>query len=277
MRLKKEGLEPGEYEPRSTRRCHQCWPVELGGGLDTKPTANETEPVNGFKVVAIILLAAGCWLLMPDSGDSSTAEKAAVPMVVEKENLFLPCIGCKETPKVKVPKVSAGGSTAAAVWVDAILPGDAAAYLKAYSKIAQREMLKNKIPASITLAQGLLESSAGLSDVALECNNHFGLKCFAKKHKGCCVKFFDDGNEDSFRKFSNEKISFVEHTKVLKKPRYASCFKQGKNWRKWAVHLQKNGYATDSKYADKLIGAVLKHELWKFDGDGSMTPKMVGF
>jgi flagellum-specific peptidoglycan hydrolase FlgJ len=105
----------------------------------------------------------------------------------------------------------------------------------------------------------------------MECNNHFGIKCFAKSHKGCCVKFFDDGNDDSFRKFSNPKQSFAAHSEVLKKARYKPCFAQGKNWWRWAEQLKKSGYATDKDYPKKIRAAVIKYQLWQYDGDGQLN------
>lgn len=138
-------------------------------------------------------------------------------------------------------------------------------YVGRFSKIAVAEMEKFGVPASISLAQGLIESRAGHSLVAIKCNNHFGMKCWSKKHRGCCMKFHDDNNNDSFKHFNSPWESWRSHSKLLSKGRYAKLKKHGRDYRKWAFGLKAAGYATDRTYAEKLIGIIEKYELYKYD------------
>ena len=141
------------------------------------------------------------------------------------------------------------------------------AYAAKYAPIARSEMKANNIPASITLAQGLLESNIGKSSLATKNNNHFGIKCFSKKcRKGHCSNFSDDSHKDFFRIYSDTKASFQDHSRLLKKDRYAGLFKlKITDYKNWAKGLSKAGYATDPKYADKLIRLIKDLELDKYD------------
>ena len=140
-------------------------------------------------------------------------------------------------------------------------------YVKRYSEIAITEMKKYGIPASITLAQGLLESDAGGSRLSRKNNNHFGIKCFSKKcGKGHCSNFTDDTHKDFFRKYDNVWQSYRAHSIFLQGKRYASLKKLGtKDYKGWARGLRKAGYATDKRYADKLIKIIEVMKLDKYD------------
>ncbi len=132
------------------------------------------------------------------------------------------------------------------------------AYVKRFVKTAQTEMEKYKIPASITLAQGLLESNVGESRLATQNNNHFGIKCFSKKcKKGHCANFTDDSHKDFFRKYKSTWESFRAHSKLLQAKRYRPLYKlDKKDYKGWAHGLKKAGYATDKKYAPKIIQLI---------------------
>ncbi|MGK0389834.1 MAG: flagellum-specific peptidoglycan hydrolase FlgJ [Maribacter sp.] len=140
-------------------------------------------------------------------------------------------------------------------------------YIINYHKLAIKEMQKNKIPASITLAQGLLETNGGLSKLATDNNNHFGIKCFSKKcKKGHCSNFNDDSHKDFFRKYNSKKESYKDHSILLKKDRYKKLFSFNKNdYKSWAFELKKAGYATDKKYPEKLIEIIEKYNLHLYD------------
>lgn len=140
-------------------------------------------------------------------------------------------------------------------------------YIINYHKLAIKEMQKHKIPASITLAQGLLETDGGLSKLATENKNHFGIKCFSKKcKKGHCTNFDDDSHKDFFRKYNSEKESYEAHSVLLKKDRYKKLFSFNKNdYKSWAFELKKAGYATDKKYPEKLIQIIEKYNLHLYD------------
>lgn len=140
-------------------------------------------------------------------------------------------------------------------------------YVARFAEVAQSEMRKYGIPASIKLGQALLETNAGASPLATRNNNHFGIKCFSKNcRKGHCSNFSDDSHKDFFRKYESAWESFRSHSRLLQGDRYAHLFKQGKDYRAWARGLQEAGYATDERYAEKLIGVIEALELQRYDG-----------
>ena len=139
-------------------------------------------------------------------------------------------------------------------------------YIQTYKDIAMREMRDNKIPASITLAQGLLESGAGNSALAREAKNHFGIKC----HKGWTGKTYtmdDDEKDECFRKYSNAEESFRDHSEFLcGRSRYAALFDLDiTDYEGWAKGLKAAGYATNPKYAQLLIDRIELYDLAKYD------------
>ena len=140
-------------------------------------------------------------------------------------------------------------------------------YVKQYHTIATEQMRTEGIPASITLAQGLLESGTGKSTLATRNNNHFGLKCFSREcKKGHCSNHSDDHHKDFFRIFDSPEASYRAHGELLRKDRYGNLFKlQLTDYRGWARELSRAGYATDPKYADKLIGIIESLQLHRFD------------
>ena len=139
-------------------------------------------------------------------------------------------------------------------------------YIKKYAPIAVREMHLYKIPASITLAQGILESGRGRSELALKSNNHFGIKCHTK-WKGERVYHDDDEKGECFRKYKFVETSYKDHSEFLsKRKRYAFLFNYNKkDYKKWARGLKKAGYATDKKYPNKLINIIETYKLYEFD------------
>lgn len=140
-------------------------------------------------------------------------------------------------------------------------------YVKRFSSVAQNEMRKYGIPASITLAQGLLESDAGGSRLAQQNYNHFGIKCFSKTcRKGHCTNFTDDTHKDFFRKYTNSWESYRAHSLFLQQKRYKHLLQLDiKNYKAWAKGLSKAGYATDKRYANKLIKLIEVMKLYKYD------------
>ena len=139
------------------------------------------------------------------------------------------------------------------------------AYIERYRDVAVEHQKEYGIPASITLAQGLLESGAGRSILARQANNHFGIKC-GRAWKGKCYYYDDDAKDECFRKYKNAAESFSDHAFFLQQKRYAPLFKlKITDYKGWAKGLKKCGYATDPKYADKLISIIERYELDKFD------------
>lgn len=140
------------------------------------------------------------------------------------------------------------------------------AYINHFAPIAVEEMKKYGVPASITLAQGLLESNVGDSKLAKRNNNHFGIKCFKTSCKvGHCTNYTDDSHKDFFRKYDSDWESYREHSEFLQKKRYVHLKKHGKDYKKWAHGLRKAGYATDKKYGPKLIKIIEMLELYEYD------------
>ncbi len=148
------------------------------------------------------------------------------------------------------------------------IPGhsDSETYIKRFAPLAIAEMRKFGIPASVILAQGLLESNAGNSSLAQRANNHFGIKCFSRHcKKGHCMNFSDDTHKDFFLKYHNAWSSYRAHSEFLhKSARYRHLFKS-KQYNAWAIGLERAGYATDPKYAEKLIGVIHRYSLNQFD------------
>ncbi len=148
-------------------------------------------------------------------------------------------------------------------------------YIEKYRSIAISEMKKYKIPASITLAQGLLESGMGYGRLAIEANNHFGIKCHSK-WKGKKIYHDDDKRQECFRKYKNPSESFRDHSLFLvNRERYSFLFNlKTKDYKGWAKGLKKAGYATDPKYPEKLISLIERFDLKKFDyGNNKLDKK----
>ena len=139
-------------------------------------------------------------------------------------------------------------------------------YVKKYAPAATKNMRFFKIPASITLAQGILESGYGEGTLAKKANNHFGIKCH-KEWKGKSITHDDDEKNECFRSYKNPLRSYRDHCLFLvDRDRYSSLFTLNrKDYKGWAVGLKAAGYATDPKYADKLISLIERFNLTRFD------------
>jgi hypothetical protein len=140
-----------------------------------------------------------------------------------------------------------------------------AEYIKTYKDIAVQEMHLSGIPASITLAQGMLESEYGNSMLATEGKNHFGIKCH--DWTGKKVYHDDDARNECFRKYNSAEESFKDHTEFLRtKSRYSFLFEYpSTDYKKWAHGLKKAGYATNPTYPQLLIKLVEEHKLYTYD------------
>jgi flagellum-specific peptidoglycan hydrolase FlgJ len=139
-------------------------------------------------------------------------------------------------------------------------------YILQFKDIAIGNMQKYGIPASIILAQGILESGAGKGDLAVEANNHFGIKCH-KDWLGESVRHDDDAEQECFRKYPEASESYRDHALFLVgKNRYASLFTYEKDdYKAWAKGLRACGYATDPNYPDKLISYIERYNLHQYD------------
>lgn len=142
-------------------------------------------------------------------------------------------------------------------------------YIKTYKDIAIEKMKNYRIPASITLAQGILESGSGNSRLAQKANNHFGIKC----HKGWTGKTFymdDDEKNECFRKYKKAEDSYRDHSLFLtQRGRYSFLFDlKITDYKAWAKGLKKAGYATNPKYPEILISLIERYDLMKYDTQG---------
>lgn len=151
--------------------------------------------------------------------------------------------------------------------ITSAVPGDSpqVRYIAAYSSIAVSEMYRSGVPASITLAQGLLESRYGLSSLATEGNNHFGIKCH--DWTGAKMYYDDDKKGECFRKYPSPDQSFKDHSDFLRyRDRYKFLFDyKTTDYKAWAYGLKKAGYATDPAYPSKLIKLIEDYQLYDYD------------
>lgn len=203
---------------------------------------------NSFKMVALCcLLILGCRAKKNTIATSKKKDIPAEKLIVEKKGESL-------SKEIKPPSKNI-------TYKETVI-----LYIENYSPIAKEEMLQYGIPASITLAQGILESGAGRGELSAKSNNHFGIKC----HKGWTgerVYHDDDKLQECFRKYKDPKYSFRDHSLFLtQRSRYNDLFQYKKDdYKSWAKGLKKAGYATDPKYPDKLIRIIETFELYIYD------------
>ena len=220
-----------------------------------------------MNVVAIMLLIIlplgfGTYVVMDDFLSSDNKHKARLELlamsmpekIVKKEN----------NPAEKVNQQHK--SDTAPTPTENLSPANTEAYIAKYKGAAICSMRKNAVPASITLAQGIVESNSGKSSLATEANNHFGIKCFSKHcKKGHCVNKTDDSHKDFFRKYKSAEECFTDHGNKISNGRYKKLKRYGMNYRKWAIGLKLCGYATDGNYANILINTIERYNLHKYD------------
>jgi hypothetical protein len=139
-------------------------------------------------------------------------------------------------------------------------------YIELYKDEAIKQMIVHGIPASITLAQGMLESNDGNSPLAKFANNHFGIKCH-NDWDGNTFIYDDDAKGECFRKYNHVLESYEDHSLFIKSRRwYDALFKLPvTDYKSWAYGLKKGGYATDPRYAERLIEIIEEHQLYKYD------------
>ena len=143
------------------------------------------------------------------------------------------------------------------------------AYIEQWKETAVQNQVDYGIPASIIMAQALLESAAGTSELAVNARNHFGIKCTSEWFGG--VYYYDDDSKgECFRQYANAAESFKDHALFLQRPRYATCFEIAiEDYEGWAYRLKACGYATDKNYAPKLIKIIEDYRLYELGKDES--------
>lgn len=205
------------------------------------------------RFLLILLISASCLVGCKSKKKISERKKET-----RKERVVIPK---KDNVVSEKTKVEPSSPTRPVSYGDAV-----AAYINTYGQIAKEEMLQYGIPASITLAQGILESGAGRGSLSERANNHFGIKCH-RDWTGEKVYHDDDELQECFRKYKDPKYSFRDHSLFLsQRSRYAKLFKlQKDDYVGWAKGLKKAGYATDPKYPDKLISIINRYNLAIFD------------
>ena len=151
---------------------------------------------------------------------------------------------------------------------------DAQSYINRYSSLAVSEMRRTGVPASITLAQGMIESDFGRSSLTREGNNHFGIKCH-DNWTGPAIRHNDDRRNECFRKYSRPEDSFYDHSDFLKTgSRYRDLFDLSPtDYKAWAHGLKRDGYATNPDYANMLIRKIEENNLYYFDSVNQLKPQ----
>ncbi len=151
-------------------------------------------------------------------------------------------------------------------------PGDKAkdrmvkSYIRRFKDVAISEKEKYGIPASIKMAQAIVESNSGKSALSTKNNNHFGVKCFSKTcKKGHCSNFGDDSHKDFFRKYNSAWESWRAHSQMIVSGRYKPLLKYGDDYHKWASGLKRLGYATAKHYEQTLVNIIEKYHLQTLD------------
>ena len=211
-----------------------------------------------------ILAGTGFLLLGPDGESGLLTSSNSAPTNWARETTL--DVGREEEIPRKIKSTRTRKNDAAPVSASELLREQSLEYVERFSKIAIGEMQQYGIPASISLAQGLIESRAGTSKLAVSNNNHFGMKCFSKNcKKGHCSNFTDDTHKDFFRKFPSPWESWRAHSQLLASGRYAKLKRHGRDYRAWSYGLKSVGYATDRTYAEKLIGIIERYDLHKYD------------
>ena len=189
----------------------------------------------------------------PDTVSTSTPKGSHVPSVKQSSH----------KPALSTNAKKAGLNTSLA----------GLAYIEQFKNIAIREMNQYGIPASIKLAQAILESGNGNSYLANKANNHFGIKC-GGVWKGKSIARADDNPNDCFRVYSSPEESFKDHSTFLLRKRYENLFKLDKNdYIGWARGLKAAGYATNPRYPELLIDLIERYELYKYDNFETIVEK----
>ena len=226
-----------------------------------------------FKKILLIftlLTLIGCTATKPVIVTTKKAplkSKKEIVKTVRKTNTITPN-RTKSSASIPIKTESKGSNTETIVSTSrTVVTNDIVrVYISQYKDVAMGNMRNYGIPASIILAQGILESGAGRGDLAMNANNHFGIKCHVG-WTGDSVKHDDDAAQECFRKYDNPSESFKDHAVFLTgRSRYAKLFGFSKgDYKAWARGLRTAGYATDPKYPDKLISYIERYNLYQYD------------
>ena len=223
-----------------------------------------------FKKIVLLII----FILIVSCGANKTVVYAPKPKPIPKKVVVSPKkevpIEVENKPKIETPKTVTNNDSQVLEATSKVKVTNQMVldYIQKYKEIAKNSMQQFGIPASITLAQALLESGSGTGSLCLQANNHFGIKC-RKDWTGPSVKYDDDALQECFRKYDDPKDSFKDHSQfLLSKPWYAKLFKLNvKDYKSWAKGLKAAGYATDPLYPQKLINLIEKNKLFEIDNE----------
>lgn len=219
--------------------------------------------MNFFKLLIIILFFASCTTKYTRK---KTITRGKTPtQIIKKEEKKAP-VEVEEVVTESTPTAIEEADELVATSAVKVTPEVIRRYIQTYKDIAMVEMQRYKIPASITLAQGILESGSGQGRLARHARNHFGIKCHLG-WEGATISHDDDEKGECFRKYARAEDSFEDHSLFLvNRPRYASLFElKPDDYKGWAHGLKKAGYATDPGYPNKLIFLIKKYNLHQYD------------
>ncbi|WP_194851341.1 glucosaminidase domain-containing protein [Nonlabens antarcticus] len=207
-----------------------------------------------FRTLLILILTATLLASCGSKKKVSTRKKSKTTKIAKPSRNNQDPIATVETPEKET-------QTIIPTYTDNVV-----SYVDAYAADAMKEMKLYKIPASITLAQGILESGSGKGRLAMEANNHFGVKCH-KGWNGGKIYHDDDASQECFRKYKDASYSYRDHSLFLtERSRYSNLFKLDEDdYEGWAKGLRAAGYATDRRYPEKLISLIERYDLHKYD------------
>jgi len=222
-----------------------------------------------MKFKLIVLLLASVFLF--SCGASKKSKIATKPKPTTTKTV---AVKPKVTPVSK--PISKPNETLEATSKVYVEPKTVDEYINQFKDVAKNNMINYKIPASITLAQGILESGAGKGRLCKEANNHFGIKCH-KGWEGDSITHDDDAEQECFRKYNDPADSYRDHSLFLtSRSRYAGLFELDiLDYKEWAKGLKNAGYATDPKYPAKLIGIIERYNLNQYDEEVASNKRTV--
>lgn len=205
---------------------------------------------NNRNYILSLILCSLIFSCGPKKGIVTKKEKEKTKRVTVKENKKESPIVVERKPNVTSKPISSTDD-----------------YITRFKDVAMQEMRVYKIPASITLAQGILESGSGKGRLSVQANNHFGIKCHGWKGKK--IYHDDDRRQECFRSYENPNSSYEDHSKFLTtRGRYSKLFSlKPDDYKAWARGLRAAGYATDRKYPQKLISLIERYKLYRFDDE----------
>lgn len=212
----------------------------------------------------LCILAMAAFILFEKDMQFNFAVKAPIPVFSDEDDERT--VSDAQTSIAQTVSLKAGENPYAPAEPMSLRDQQVRDFVRSYGELAIAEMHQSGVPASITIGQGLIESRCGLSKLAKNNNNFFGIKCFSKKcPKGHCTNATDDHHKDFFRKYDHANKSFRHHSQILTRGRYKHLLKAGNDYKTWAKGLKKAGYATDKTYDKKLIKIIETYKLYNLD------------